>query len=52
MNGLQEHVSPYPPFQSVPVPRNEKEAHIILVIVIITWMVGFTLILRQGRKNK
>ena len=52
MNDLQEHASSYPPFQSVPMPENAREAHIILIIVIITWMVGFILLLRPGRKNK
>jgi hypothetical protein len=51
MNDLQEHASPYPPFQSVPMPQNAKEAHLILLIVLIIWTVGFTLILRMG-KNK
>jgi hypothetical protein len=52
MNDLQEHASPYPPFQSVPMPGNAKEAHFLLVLAIIMWTVGFTLILRMGRKNK
>jgi hypothetical protein len=52
MNALQEHVSPYPPFQSVPMPRNAKDAHFILMLVIIVWTVGFVLVLRMGRKNK
>jgi hypothetical protein len=52
MNDLQEHASPYPPFQSMPMPENAREAHVVLIIVIITWMVGFTLLLRQGKKNK
>jgi hypothetical protein len=52
MNALQEHVSPYPPFQSAPMPRNAKDAHFILMLVIIVWTVGFVLVLRMGRKNK
>ena len=52
MNALQEHASPYPPFESVPMPSNAREAHFILIIVIVTWMVGFTLLLRMGRKSK
>jgi hypothetical protein len=52
MNDLQEHVSPYPPFQSVPVPQNAKEAHFILLIVVIIWTVGLVLILRRDRKSK
>jgi hypothetical protein len=52
MNALQEHVSPYPPFESVPMPANAGEAHFILIIVIVTWMVGFTLLLRMGGRSK
>jgi hypothetical protein len=52
MNDLQEHASPYPPFQSVPIPRNAHEAHLIFLIMLIIWTVGFTLILRMGSKNK
>jgi hypothetical protein len=51
MNDPQEHVSPYPPFQSVPMPRNAKDAYFILIIVMITWMVGFALLLRTGKKK-
>ena len=52
MNDLQEHASPYPPFESVPMPANARDAHFILIIVIIMWTVGFILILRMGRKSK
>jgi len=52
MNDLQEHASPYPPFQSVPMPENAREAHLILLIVLIIWTVGFTLILRMGGRSK
>jgi hypothetical protein len=52
MNDLQEHVSPYPPFESVPMPANAREAHFLLVLVIVTWMVGFVLILRMGKRSK
>jgi len=52
MNALQEHVSPYPPFESVPMPANAKEAHFLLGLVIVTWMVGFLLLLRMGKNNK
>ena len=52
MNALQEHVSPYHPFESVPMPANAREAHFILIIVIVTWMVGFTLLLRMGGRSK
>ena len=52
MNDLQEHVSPYPPFESVPMPANAKEAHFLLGLVIVTWMVGFLLLLRMGKNNK
>jgi hypothetical protein len=52
MNALQEHVSPYPPFQSAPMPANARQGHFLLGLVIVTWMVGFVLVLRMGRKNK
>jgi hypothetical protein len=52
MNAAQEHVSPYPPFQSVPMPRNAHEAHLILLIMLIIWTLGFTLIWRLGSGNK
>jgi hypothetical protein len=52
MNALQEHASPYPPFESVPMPANATEAHFLLVLVIVTWMVGLVLVLRMGKKNK
>ena len=52
MNDLQEHVSPYPPFESVPMPANARDAHFILMLVIIIWAVGFVLILRMGRETK
>jgi hypothetical protein len=52
MNDLQEHLSPYPSFESVPMPANAKEAHFLLVLVIVTWMVGFILILRMGKRSK
>jgi hypothetical protein len=34
------------------MPANARDAHFILIIVIVTWMVGFTLLLRLGGKNK
>jgi hypothetical protein len=52
MNDLQEHVSPYPPFQPPPMPQNAKEAHFILIIAMITWVVGLVLVLRMGRQSK
>jgi len=52
MNALQEHVSPYPPFESAPMPANAKEAHFILMLVIIIWAVGFVLVLRMDRQSK
>jgi hypothetical protein len=52
MNDLQEHVSPYPPFQPAPMPANATEAHFLVGLVIVTWMVGFVLVLRMGKKNK
>jgi hypothetical protein len=52
MNDLQEHVSPYPPFQPAPMPENARDAHFILIIVMITWMVGLVLVLRMGKKHK
>jgi hypothetical protein len=52
MNDLQEHVSPYPPFESVPMPANAREAHFILMLVIIIWAVGFVLVLRMDRQSK
>jgi hypothetical protein len=52
MNALQEHVSPYPPFESAPMPANAKEAHFILMLVIIIWAVGFVLVLRMDRQGK
>ncbi len=52
MNALQEHVSPYQPFESVPMPQNARDAHLILIIVIIIWTVGFVLILRMDRQSK
>jgi hypothetical protein len=52
MNAMQEHVSPYPPFQSAPMPANAQEAHFILVIAMITWIVGLVLVLRMGRQSK
>ena len=52
MNDLQEHVSPYPPFESVPMPANAREAHFILMLVIIIWAVGFVLVLRTGKQGK
>jgi hypothetical protein len=52
MNDLQEHASPYPPFQSVPMPENAKEAHFLLLIALIMLTVGFAVVLRMGRKNK
>jgi hypothetical protein len=52
MNHLQEHVSPYPPFESVPMPANARDAHFILILVIIIWTVGFVLVLRMGRQSK
>jgi hypothetical protein len=52
MNGLQELVNPDPQFQSVPMPRNEHEAHTLLAIVMITWIVGLALLLWIDRKKK
>ena len=52
MNDLQEHASPYPPFESMPMPANAREAHFILMLVIIIWAVGFALILRMGKQSK
>lgn len=52
MNDLQEHVSPYPPFEPAPMPANAKDAHFILILVIIIWTVGFVLVLRMGRQSK
>ena len=52
MNDLQEHASPYPPFESVPMPANAREAHFILMLVIIIWAVGFVLILWMDRQSK
>jgi len=52
MNALQEHASPYPPFESMPMPANAREAHFILMLVIIIWAVGFALVLRMGKQSK
>jgi hypothetical protein len=52
MNDWQEHVSPDPPFRPVPMPRNAKEAHIVLAIVMVTWVLGFILLLWIDRKRK
>jgi thiosulfate reductase cytochrome b subunit len=52
MNDPQEHASPYPPFESVPMPQNARDAHFILIIMCILWIVGFTLLFRLGKKNK
>jgi hypothetical protein len=52
MNALQEHVSPYPPFQPAPMPANATETHFLVGLVIVTWMVGFVLVLRMGKRNK
>jgi uncharacterized membrane protein len=52
MNAMQEHVSPYPPFEPAPMPQNAREAHFILIIVMITWVVGLLLVLRMGKQNK
>jgi hypothetical protein len=52
MNDLQEHASPDPPFQTVPMPQNAREAHFLLIILIIMWTLGFGWVLRRGRKNK
>jgi hypothetical protein len=52
MNDRQELVNPYPPFQPVPMPQNAKEAHTLLAIVIVTWALGFVLLLWIDRKRK
>jgi hypothetical protein len=52
MNDLQEHASPYPPFESVPMPQNARESHFLLIIFIILWTVGFGVVLRMGKKDK
>ena len=49
MNGQQERVDPYP---QVPMPRNAHEAHTLLAIVIVTWVLGFALLLWMDRKKK
>jgi uncharacterized membrane protein len=52
MNVQQELVNPDPPFQPVPMPRNAQEAHTLLAIVIVTWVLGFALLLWIDRKKK
>jgi hypothetical protein len=52
MNDWQEHVDPDPPFPPVPMPANAKEAHTLLAIVMVTWVLGLVLILRTGKKKK
>jgi hypothetical protein len=52
MNDWQEHVNPYPPFPSAPMPQNEKDAHALLAIVIVTWVLGFILLLWIDRRKK
>lgn len=49
---VQEYVSSYPPFQPAPMPENAAEAHFILLLAIVTWMVAFTLLGMSSRKNK
>jgi hypothetical protein len=34
------------------MPRNAQEAHAILAIVIVTWVLGFALLLWIDRKKK
>jgi hypothetical protein len=52
MNDRQELVNPYPPFQPIPMPRNAKDAHTLLAIVIVTWALGFVLLLWIDRRKK
>jgi hypothetical protein len=52
MNDWQEHVYPDPPFPPVPMPANAKEAHTLLAIVMVTWVLGFVLLLWIDRKKK
>jgi hypothetical protein len=52
MQDTQELVNPYPPFQPIPMPRNAKDAHTLLAIVIVTWVLGFALLLWIDRKKK
>jgi hypothetical protein len=52
MNATQEHVSPYPPFEPVPMPQNARDAHLILIIMAIIWMVGLVFLLRPDKNNK
>jgi len=52
MNDRQEHVNPDPPFQPIPMPRNARDAHTLLAIVIVTWVLGFVLLLWIDRKKK
>jgi uncharacterized membrane protein len=52
MNDRQELVNPYSPFQPVPMPRNAQEAHTLLAIVIVIWVLGFALLLWIDRKKK
>jgi hypothetical protein len=49
MNGQQERADPYPP---VPMPRNAQEAHTLLGILIVTWVLGLILLLWMDRKRK
>jgi len=52
MQDTQEHVNPYPPFPPVPMPRNAHDEHALLAIVIVTWVLGFALLLWIDRKKK
>jgi hypothetical protein len=52
MNAWQEHINPYPPFQPAPMPQNAKDAHALLAIVIVTWVLGFVLLLWIDRRKK
>jgi hypothetical protein len=51
MNHPQAHTSSFPPFQPAPLPRNEADAHFLLVLVVVVWTIGMGLMLWTGRRN-
>jgi hypothetical protein len=52
MNDRQELVNPGPPFQPVPMPQNAQEAHTLLALVIVIWVLGLALLLWIDWKKK